>query len=60
MNMTVFWEVVRCSLVDIHRRFREAYCIHHQGEAVSSSEMPVNIYQAIQRRIAEDHLQTEL
>jgi hypothetical protein len=38
--------------------FREAYCLHHQGalmvEAVSSSEMLVNIYQTIQCNIPED------
>jgi hypothetical protein len=27
MNMTVFWDVVPCSLVEIDRRFRGAYCI---------------------------------
>jgi hypothetical protein len=26
MNMALFWYVARCSLVDIDRRFRRAYC----------------------------------
>jgi hypothetical protein len=30
MNMTVFWEVVLCCLVEIDRRFRGTYCLHHQ------------------------------
>jgi hypothetical protein len=30
--MTVFWHVVPCSLVEIDRRFRGAYCLHHQGD----------------------------
>jgi hypothetical protein len=28
-KMTVFWDVVSCSLVEIHRRFRGAYHRHH-------------------------------
>jgi hypothetical protein len=31
MKRPVFWEVVPCSLVEVHRRFRGAYCPHHQG-----------------------------
>jgi hypothetical protein len=32
MKMTVFWDVVPCSLVEIHRCFRGAYCLHHQND----------------------------
>jgi hypothetical protein len=32
MEMTVFWDVEPCGGVDIDRRFREAYCLHHQGD----------------------------
>jgi hypothetical protein len=32
MKMAVFWDVAPCSLVDIGRRFRGAYCLHHQGD----------------------------
>jgi hypothetical protein len=31
MKMTVFWDVSPCSLVEVYRRFRGAYCLHHQG-----------------------------
>jgi hypothetical protein len=31
MKMAVFWDVAPCSLIDIDRRFRGAYCHHHQG-----------------------------
>jgi hypothetical protein len=31
MKKTVFWDVELCSLVDIGRLFRGAYCLHHQG-----------------------------
>jgi hypothetical protein len=28
---TKIWDVVSCSLVRVDRRFRGAYCLHHQG-----------------------------
>jgi hypothetical protein len=28
MKMTVFWDVAQCSVVEIDRRFRGAYCLH--------------------------------
>jgi hypothetical protein len=31
MKTAVFWDVVLCSLVDINRRFRGVYCLHHRG-----------------------------
>jgi hypothetical protein len=31
MEMTVFWYVAPCSLVEIDRRFRGVYCLHHQS-----------------------------
>jgi hypothetical protein len=56
--MAVLWDVAECSLVDIDRRFRGAYCRHHQDEAVSFSEMSVNIHQTTRGNIPEDsHLQ---
>jgi hypothetical protein len=40
MKMTAFWDIAPCSLVEVDRHFRGAYCLHHQGdlmiEAVSS------------------------
>jgi hypothetical protein len=32
LKMTVFWDVVPCSLIDIQRRFKGAYCLHYQGD----------------------------
>jgi hypothetical protein len=29
MKLRVFWDVVPCSQVDVDRRFRGAYCLHH-------------------------------
>jgi hypothetical protein len=30
--MAVFWDVARCSLVEIDRCFGGAYCLLHQGD----------------------------
>jgi hypothetical protein len=38
MKMAVFWVVAPCSLVEIDRRFRDAYCLHHQGNDRNISE----------------------
>jgi hypothetical protein len=37
------------SLVETGRRFRDAYCLHHQGDETS-----VNFYETTQRKIPED------
>jgi hypothetical protein len=58
--MDVFWVVAPCSLVEVHRRFSGACCLHYQGivglvmETVNTSETPVNFYQTTQRHIPED------
>jgi hypothetical protein len=31
-KMTVFWDFAPRSLVEVDRRFRGAYCLHHQGD----------------------------
>jgi hypothetical protein len=31
-KITVLWDVAPCSLVEVYRRFRGAYCLHHQGD----------------------------
>jgi hypothetical protein len=49
-KMAVFWDIALCSQVDINLHFREAYVMM---EAVSSSEMSVNIYQATQQPIRQ-------
>jgi hypothetical protein len=35
MMMTVFWGVAPCSLAEIDRRFRGAYCHHYQDDGGS-------------------------
>jgi hypothetical protein len=55
--MTVFWDIVPCSLVEVSQRFRGACCLHHQITmmmvAVITSEMPVNFYQTTWHNIPE-------
>jgi hypothetical protein len=31
MKIRAFWDIVPCSLIGVHWRFRGAYCLHHQG-----------------------------
>jgi hypothetical protein len=52
--VSVFWDVVLCSLVDIYRHSGGTYCLHHQGLIVSrSSEMSVNFYHTTRHRIPD-------
>jgi hypothetical protein len=32
MKVTFFWDIAPCSLVEVDRRFRGAYCLHKQRE----------------------------
>jgi hypothetical protein len=34
LEMTVFWDIVPCNLVETDRRFGGAYCLHHHGDDV--------------------------
>jgi hypothetical protein len=55
--MAVFWEVAPCSLVQIYRRFRGTYCLHHQGpddEALNTFEMSVLFYQTTRPNFPEE------
>jgi hypothetical protein len=33
LKFRVFWDVTPCSHVEVYRRFRGAYCLHHQGDS---------------------------
>jgi hypothetical protein len=35
MEMTAFWDMVLCSLVEVDRHFNGAYCLHCQGDGGS-------------------------
>jgi hypothetical protein len=41
MKMTVIWDVLPCSFVEIVRRFSIAYLLHRQGE-ITLSKIPEN------------------
>jgi hypothetical protein len=36
MKMIAFWNIAPCNLVEMDRRFRRAYCLHHQGDESST------------------------
>jgi hypothetical protein len=53
----VFWDVAPCSLVEIDRRFRGAYCLHQGSlmmEALSTSVTSVSFYETTLRNIPKD------
>jgi hypothetical protein len=50
MTMAVVWDVAPCSLVEVDRRFRDDYCLRHQGDKTS-----VNFYETTGRNIPEDN-----
>jgi hypothetical protein len=39
MKITVFWDVVLCSILETDRRFTDAYCLHHQGNDGGSKHL---------------------
>jgi hypothetical protein len=55
MKMTTFSDVTPCSLVELGRRFRGMYFLHHQGalivESVRNSETSVYFYETTLRHI---------
>lgn len=57
LNITVFWDVTSCSLVDIDQHDH-----HNDGDSVlSSSELSASIYQTAWCRVPEDdHLYSDL
>jgi hypothetical protein len=57
-KMAVFWVVAPCGLVEVYRRLRDAFYLHHQGdplmmEAASTTKTSVNFYQISRRNIPE-------
>jgi hypothetical protein len=39
IKMVVVWVVTPCGLVEVYRRFRGAYCLHHHGDLTDVSEV---------------------
>jgi hypothetical protein len=54
LNITAFWNVSPCSLVEVDQRFRGVYCLHCQG-----TEMVAYFHETTWRYIPEScHLDT--
>jgi hypothetical protein len=60
MSIRAFWDAAPCSFVGVDRRFKGAYCLHHQGdesfialmmEVVRTSETPVYSTETARRYI---------
>jgi hypothetical protein len=32
MKIRAFWDIAPCGLLGVDLRFRDAYCLHHQGD----------------------------
>jgi hypothetical protein len=32
LALEAFCDIAPCGIAEVHRRFRRAYCIHHQGD----------------------------
>jgi hypothetical protein len=63
MKMAVVWHFASCSLVEIDRRFRDAYCRHQiitlTLGAVTTSGTLISLHQTTLRNIPHDgHLHT--
>jgi hypothetical protein len=54
MKFRILWDVLPCSQVDVDRRFRGAYCLHHQSDAARTSETSIYIYLTTRQYIPED------
>jgi hypothetical protein len=46
INMTVFWDVAPCSLVESDRRLKDAYCLHYQDDAIWNVSQFLQYYTA--------------
>jgi hypothetical protein len=57
-NLTVFWNIMPCSLIDVYQRFGEICFLHLnlnlKMEAAGDAEILVNIYSNTRRNILED------
>jgi hypothetical protein len=53
MKITAFWNIVHCSLFEVDRRFRGAYCLHRPFITVRTSETSVYSNETTRRCISE-------
>jgi hypothetical protein len=45
MKIIAFWDMAPCSLIKVDRRFRGAYCLHHQGDDGGNTRLHCDISQ---------------
>jgi hypothetical protein len=38
MKMTALCNIALCSMAEVDRRFRDPYCLHHQGDGAISKK----------------------
>jgi hypothetical protein len=50
MKFRVFWDVLPCSQVDSDRRFRDVYCLHHQGDIPEDSKLLQRLFSSINNK----------
>jgi hypothetical protein len=61
INITAFWDIAPCSFVNVDRRFRGAYCLHHQGpddRDSKHSNYTVTVTDSIIRALMTDTVST--
>jgi hypothetical protein len=63
--MAAFWDILPCSVIEVERRFRDAYCVQHEGvdggSRVLISETSVYLCDTTRRYIQYGcHLQGKL
>jgi hypothetical protein len=39
-KITVFWDIRQCSFVEVDRRFRDMYCLHHDHYETTRRHIP--------------------
>jgi hypothetical protein len=42
MKVTAFWDIAPYSLVEVNRRFRRTYCLHHQDDEFKKMKSKLN------------------
>jgi hypothetical protein len=55
-NSAIVWIVAPCSVIEVYRRFRGSYYLHHRPDdgGTSISEISENVYQTTRRNNPED------
>jgi hypothetical protein len=52
MKMTGLWDLAPCSIMEIGRHFKSAYCLHHQVDNSSHRSASTRLHDAISPKAA--------